>query len=459
MVEKAHRLIISKLYNLQTINPIRRLLFLLIICLNILLITPVKAQSFITDDETESLLEKVVRPIFKAANIPFNSEKILILNDESLNAFVTDGNYLVIHSGTLINTADINELSGVLAHEAGHIAGGHIVRQKLQLDKMSALSVVSLIAAGAAAAASGRGDAAMAVMLGSQSSLFNAMNAYQMQEERSADESAVKYLAKLGQSPEGLKNFMKKTEQKNRLSGYDDFPYFRTHPLSSERINFFNQAVKNSKGTTVSPYDDEFKMIKAKISAFLLEPSRAWRLYPLQRTENDALYAHAILYYRQSDINKALQTLEKLLAKEPQNPFFHELKGQFLFESGRLPEAVESYTQALRLRNSPEIALGWAQAALEAPHDKAVLGQIINTLNKITIKEYNAVAWLLLARAYEENGQKAHALYASARYNTGLGNFEAAAKQLTQAEKNSPSPELKLKIADLKDFIGKKQKD
>ena len=216
MVEKTHRLKLISENNLRTIPIIRRLLLCFISVTLMCFSSISKAQNFISDDETETLLHKIIQPIFKAANIPFIPEKILILNDDTLNAFVTDGNYLVIYTGTITEATSVNELSGILAHEAGHIAGGHIVRQKLELDKMNTISIASLIAAGAAAAASGSGDAAMAVMLGSQSSIFNAMTHYQMQEERSADESAVTYIPKIGKTPQGLKDFMKKIEKKNR---------------------------------------------------------------------------------------------------------------------------------------------------------------------------------------------------------------------------------------------------
>lgn len=193
----------------------------------------------ISDDETESLLRRITEPVFNAAGIAFNPDKLYIVSDPTLNAFVSDGNYLFIHTGTLINADNVNQLSGIIAHESGHIAGGHIVRQKLQISKLQTLSVASLIAAGAAAAASGRGDAALAVMLGSQSSLLNSLTSYQVQEERSADESAVQYLRKLGQSPAGLSAFIKKIRDSNRLNGYEEIPYFRTHPMSIERLNFF----------------------------------------------------------------------------------------------------------------------------------------------------------------------------------------------------------------------------
>ena len=242
MVEKINRLIVF--VKIRQILTICRHFTLPVLIFSFCILSfNATALSFISDDESESLVQNIVKPIFQTADIAFNPNKILIANDSTLNAFVSDGNYLVIHSGTLMNADNVNELNGILAHEAGHIAGGHIVRQKIRIGQAQIASVASLIAAGAAAAASGNAEAALAVMLGSQSSLLNSMTAYQMQEERSADESAVKYLKQLNQSSLGLKNFMQKSARTNRLNGYYDIPYFRTHPLNSERVAFFNQAV------------------------------------------------------------------------------------------------------------------------------------------------------------------------------------------------------------------------
>ena len=177
MVEKAHRLIKKNILKL----------FVGYILATVLVFDCLAKQSpsLISDDETHTFLVNIIRPLFNAAGVTFDKNKIYIINDNSLNAFVSNGNYLFVHTGTLINADNVNELSGILAHETGHIAGGHIARQKLRIEQLQTLSVASLVAAGAAAAASGRGDAALAVMLGSQSSLLNAMSAYQMQEERS----------------------------------------------------------------------------------------------------------------------------------------------------------------------------------------------------------------------------------------------------------------------------------
>ena len=183
--------------------------------------------SIISDEETEQYLASVIRPLFQQAGVPFNRNKIYIVNDNSLNAFVGDGNNLFVHSGTLIKADSSDQISGVLAHETGHITGGHILRQKIKSQAMQEASLASVIVAGAAAAASGRGDVAMAVMMGSQSSLLSNYMAYRVEEERSADEAAVKLLSKEQISPQGLMNFMKKIQKQNMLNGIEESNYFR----------------------------------------------------------------------------------------------------------------------------------------------------------------------------------------------------------------------------------------
>lgn len=413
--------------------------------------------SLISDDETQTFLAKLIHPIFNVAGINFDKNKIYIINDNSLNAFVSDGNYMFIHTGTLINADNVNQLNGILAHETGHIAGGHIARQKLRIEQLQGLSVASLVAAGAAAVATGRGDAALAVMLGSQSSLINAMTAYQMQEERSADESAVKYLTEIKQSPAGLKNFMKKIQFVNRLEGYKENSYFRTHPLSIEREEFFKQALQKNTYSDVSPYDDEFKLIKAKLSAFLLPVERAKNLYPDNDNSTAGRYANAIIEYKKNNFKTSIKILDELINKYPTNPYFYELKGQFLFESSQINDALKAYETALKLKpKSQEIMLSWAHTALEAPHDKNQLKNIIATLNKVQLSVPSTTAWMLLARAYAENNQKAQSLYASAQYSVAMKNYKTAKKQIEEAYKTAPE-QLKLKLSDLKNIISQKE--
>ena len=155
-----------------------------------------QAISLISDEETELLLQKITAPIFKAAGLPYNRNKVFIVNDNTLNAFVSDGNYLFINTGTIVAADDAEELSGVIAHETGHITGGHIITQKIKAQEMQRVSLASMILAGGAAAASGDGNVAMAVALGSQSSMMTNYFRYRTEQERSADESAVTFLKK-----------------------------------------------------------------------------------------------------------------------------------------------------------------------------------------------------------------------------------------------------------------------
>ena len=408
------------------------------------------ALSLISDDETETFLHKIIRPIFNAAVITFNPQKVFILNDNSLNAFVSDGNYLFIHTGTLINADNVNELNGIIAHETGHIAGGHIVRQKLQINRMQSLAVASLIAAGAAAAASGNGDAAMAVLLGSQSSLLNSMTAYQMQEERSADEAAVNLLEKTGQSPAGLRDFMKKIQQQNMLSGIEETPYFRTHPVTAERIGFMSQKAEKHPFTPNAQREKEFKMVQAKLTGFLAEPNEVFQKYPNKDNSAPARYARSIALFRQLKIKEAEQLLDSLIADEPENPYFHEMKAQIYIETGKIKPAKREYQKAYELRPGAALfQINLAQAMLEDEPSPREVKKIITLLNKSLIQKPDSYAWLMLARAYGMQEDMAYSNYASAEYSLRIGALDTAERQVKEALKANPTQSLRLKLEDL----------
>lgn len=418
--------------------------------------SPVVADniSLITDAETQDYLAQIVKPLYQAANLTFNPYSIFLVNDNSLNAFVSDGNYLFVHTGTLIEAENTNEIAGILAHETGHIMGGHIVRQKLKLEKLQYAMLGSMLVAGATALSTGRGDAAMAVLLGSQSSAFNNMLNYQMQEERSADESAVKLLQKTKQSTLGLQKFMKKIKKKNYFGGIEENTYFRTHPLTSERIAHFIEASKNNKYPANNPLDSKFSMIKAKLIAFLLPKEKVRRMYPTSNTSLPAQYAHSIVLFREGNIQQSLDGLEKLITAQPHNPYLHELKGQFLFESGSTKQSISAYQQALTLLpNNYILQISLAHAILESSASPADIQQAVNLLQKSLVTVNNAFSWELLARAYDMQNNKAAAQYATAEFNYAIGKLENAQAQLERAENSTSDKGLKLKISDLKQRI------
>lgn len=409
-----------------------------------------QTPNILIDDETETFVCNIVRPIFKVAGIRFDKNKVHLLSDSSLNAFVSDGNHLFVHTGTLMAAKNPNEISGILAHETGHIAGGHILRQKLKIQNLQTLAAVSLVAAGAFGVASGRGDAALAVALGSQGSLLNSLIAYQLGEERSADESAVKYLKALGQSPEGLRNFMKTIQKTNRLSGYEEVDYFRTHPMSAERLSFFQNSIQKNGGSTKSAYDEDFLFVQAKLTAFLLPIDRVLKKYPATDKSAPAKYAHSIVKFRQKKFNEAVLLVDELIAQFPKNPYFLQLKGQFLFESGKIEPALESYQKALALKpDSAETTILYATAAFESKNKAHLLQDVINRLVKLQNEHERAAVWQLLSRAYFEKGQLAESFDALARYNFAIGNIELAQRQVKKALESNPSASLKLRLSDL----------
>ena len=412
------------------------------------------ALSIINDEETESYLEEVLKPIYTTAGVPFNRNEIYIVNDPSLNAFVSDGNNMFIFTGTLINADNTNELSGVLAHETGHIMGGHILRQKLRWQDMQKLSLASLILASAAGIASGRGDVTAAIMLGGSSSAISGMTSYQVQEERSADEAAVSILKKLGQSPAGMAKFMKKLKVQNRLQGREETPYFRTHPLTSERISFLENATKESNGSTSSELDKKLQRIKAKLTGFLMKPSVTRTKYSPKDSSINARYANAIADLQEFKYDAALQKIDDLLKEEPDNPHFMELKGQIYMEQGKVSNARKEFSRALKIiPNSALFKYNLAQTVLEDKHTKSDLLENEKMLVSALKQLPSPYGWILLSRTYDELGKIAERQYAAAKYSFETGEAMTAKKQLLEAKNHKPDKSLSLKIEDFENQI------
>lgn len=408
------------------------------------------ALSLISDEETEVFLHQTLRPVFAAAGVTFHPEQIYIVNDNRLNAFVSDGNVMFVNIGTLTAADSQNEITGVLAHETGHIQGGHVLRQKLQAEQIQNMSLASMLMGGVAGIALGRPDVSIAAILGSQSTAVNSLLSYQISEERSADEAAVTILQKVNQSPAGMLKFMQKIRKNNRLQGIQETPWFRTHPITTERIAFLEKATRDSKAPAAGAQEKEFQRVKAKLKAYVDEPAETFKRWPKSDQSANARYARAIAYSKQANLAAALKELDRLLQTEPDNPYFYELKGQILLESGKIKPAAEAYRQALKLRpNSDAFKFALAQAILEDNPTAAELKYVIGLLNQIVVREPDSYAWLYLSRAYGMYGDLANSGYAAAEYSLRSGDLEVAEKQLTMAQKHNPSPTLALKLDDL----------
>jgi predicted Zn-dependent protease len=416
-----------------------------------------QAISIISDEETESWLADVLTPIFKSADITFNRDNIHIVKDDSLNAFVGDANHMFIHTGTILDASNTNEIEGVLAHETGHILGGHILRLKIKIKELQKASLASLIAAAGAAAVSGRGDTAIAVVLGTQSSAINAMSSYQITEERAADEAAVNLLSKQNKSIKGLKNFMEKIRATNRLEGIEETPYFRTHPITTERISFFNDKLKTESSPQNSfSMDTRLNRIKAKLFAYLSPLDKVLKKYPLTDNSINAQIAHTIYYMRLRNLNKASQYIDNLILKETENPYFWELKAQILLENLKVKEAIKTYEHALQLKPTSDLfKLSYAEALLSSTPSRKELNSLIVMLEHANRNKSYPLAYHLLGKVYSLLGDQATANYFSAEYNNAIGNYQLAQKQLNKSLQKPLRSDIKLRAEDLKQKLNK----
>ena len=415
--------------------------------------------SLISDEETEVMIQNIARPIYKAADVNFNQNNFYIVNDDSLNAFVGDGNRMFINTGTIIKAKHKDELRGVIAHETGHILGGHILRLKIKNNEMQQATLASMVLAGVAGVAAGRGDVAAAIALGSQSSLMTHYTIYRQEEERSADESAVKLLAETQKSPAGMRDFMKSIQSQNIMSGVEESPYFRTHPVTTERISFMEEAVKQSPYPQ-SQDDGDFLRVQAKLVGYLYEPSRVFARYPLSDNSIPAKYARSIIYFRQMNLQKANAELDDLIKLEPNNPYFRELRAQIYLETGQVKQAKQEYKKALDLRpNSALFQQNLAQATLEDNPTKAELENVVTVLNKSIITKPSAYSWLLLSRAYGMLDNTMYSNYAASEYSFRIGAIDVAKKQAEIVKKMNPPKNIAIKVDDMLAEIDEIEKD
>lgn len=390
---------------------------------------PAYAQSLIRDTEIEETLRAYTDPILRAANLQSSSVDLFLVNDPSLNAFVTRGQNIFVHTGLILEAETPNQLKGVLAHEAAHIAAGHLARRD-QSNRSAYGSILIAAGLGLAAILAGEGQAGAAILAGSTQFGTLDVLAHSRINEASADQAAAKYLEITGQSGVGLVEFFEKFRYQEVLSNARRYPYFRGHPLSSDRIDKLREVTAESQFADVEDTDEEafaLIMAKAKLIGFIDAPQTVFSKYPESDVSKPGRYARAVAHYRAADLKNALREIDSLIEEERENPYFHELKGQILYESGKGADAIEPMTEAVRLKPSAallEIAL--AQALIEGG-TPAEIDRSIDLLKSAIRKENtNGFAWYLLSQSYDRQGEPALARYAIAEQSFAMGNYQRA---------------------------------
>jgi predicted Zn-dependent protease len=430
--------------------PLGRLLRLMMMALilSVSLVRPAYAQddeaapSVLRDSETELLFKDVSAPLIKAAGLDPKNVQVTLLNDPEINAFVDRGQIVYIQSGLMLAADDVNQVQGVIAHELGHVAGGHSIRMQEGMRTATGITVATMIL-GALAIAAGAGDAGMGVMMAGQQAAMGKFLEFTRSQEATADASAVKTLHTAGISGKGMLDFFAKLQnQEYRIGIYSKDSYDRTHPLSSERIDALDQAFKTdpSWNKKVDPQlEARFERVKAKLQGFI-DPKQAVIKYPESNQSIPAHYARAYAYHLGGYPDKANVEADALLAKDPNDPFFLELKGQILLEGGKPREAIAPLREATaRSGKMPLIAamLGHALVATDDPKNyaeaKLVLKEAVNKDNQ------DPFAWYQLGTIYAQEGDEARAALATAERSSLENNPKLAYASAQMAMKGIPT--------------------
>jgi predicted Zn-dependent protease len=431
----------------QNLTPKRALtgkLLLQSICVMLALVLPAQqafAISLIRDAETERFIRVISEPIFISAGLNPRAVNTYLINASSINAFVTGGQNVFMHTGTLQQAETPNEVLGVMAHETGHITGGHLSGRREAFENAAAPAIVGYLL-GIGAIVAGAGDVGLALITGGQTVAQRGLLAYTRTQEASADQAALDFLERTGQSGMGLVSFFDKLADQEALSERSQDPYVRTHPLSRERIATLQNRVDQSPFRDVKDPEEwqrMLDMVKAKLHGFIDRPQVTFRRYPESDQSAPARYARAIAYYKIPNTDRAIAEIDALIADYPDNAYFQEFKGQALFESGRSAEAVEAYTAADRLLpNQPLLMVGLGQA-LVGTGDKANITRAREILERATqIERDYPTAFRILAQAYADEGNQPMAALATAEQNVASGRLPDAKQWASRAKRGLP---------------------
>lgn len=408
--------------------------------------------SIIRDAEIEHTLHAFASPLFRAAHIEPDAVRMYIINDNTLNAFVAGGQNMFINTGLILNAKTANEIVGVIAHETGHIAGGHLSRTGRALRNSSASSILSMVLGVAVGVVSGRGDVGAAIIAGGQSIAQRQFLKYSRTQEAAADHAALSYLDRTEQSSVGLLNFMERLGDQELISPERQDPYVQSHPLTRERIATVSHHMSRSpyaKTPEAPEFMSLFTRAHAKLYAFTYPFKQTLRNYPETDASIASRYARAIATFRKGKVGEAVALVDSLLAEAPNDPYFNELKGQILYEGGKPDAALRFYQLAAQLvPDSALILRDLARVQIDIKDPPQLDAAIINLDAALTIDPTTPFNWRLLAIAQGRKGDKGRSALAlgeealligkpsNARFHAGLAKtlFKEGSREWLQAE-------------------------
>ena len=421
-----------------------------------------QAASLIQDAELEDTLRRFAAPILDQAGLNPRAVRIFMVNDPAINAFVAGGSNIFVNTGLMMATRDAGMLVGVLAHETGHISGGHLIRGKQEMSGANVGLLISTVL-GAAAAIAGGGQAAMGAMAAGQNAAMKSMLAFTRTQESAADQAALRFLDGADMSATGMLEMFEVLRQKEtrQFGTYD--PYALTHPLTQDRITHIRTHVMQStiaKDKLPADFELRHARLVAKLRGFMDAPEYTLASYPTKDQSLPAHMARGVAYFRQSQLPKALAEMDAADALSPNDAYLFDLRGQILFESGRVKEAVTSYGRAIALKpDQPSLQTDYGRALL-ALEDASRLKEATKALERATSRDAdNAQAWEMLAIAYGKQSMMERSVLAQAEAAVLRNQPERALALLKRAQpKLTRDTPLALRAEDLRSLAEEQNK-
>ncbi len=414
----------------------------------------------VRDAETEAFLRDLARPVFDQAGLTPESVHFVLVQDRDINAFVAGGMNIFLYTGLLQAAKTPDELVGVIAHETGHIAGGHLVRTDEAMRNASATAILSTLAGLAAAVGSRDGAAgAAAVSIGQQVAQRTFLQ-YSRAQESAADQAALRFLQGAHFSAQGMYDFLARLQDQELLPTDQQVEFVRTHPLTRDRVEAVESALTRMPAQPVpaASFTERFARIRAKLDGFL-DPRGTLQRQGAQAVTFTDRYARAMALHQTGDTQGALSLVAGLLQEEPDNPYLHELQGQILYESGRVVEAVAPYRQAVTLSgNNDLLRVGLAQALLNTDRPADLTEAVTQLEAALNGERQSPLLWRLLATAYGRQNNLGMAAYALSEEALNRGDKPVALQQAKRAQELLPhgSPGW-IKGGDVLDSAGPKE--
>lgn len=404
-----------------------------------------RGLSIIRDAEIEQIIRDLTEPIFIAGELDINAVDTYLLNDTTINAFVMGGQNIFLNSGLLLKAENANQVIGVVSHETGHIIGGHLSRYQEGTSQMLTYTLLGVLL-GAAAMAAGSADAGMALMMGGQQIGYRKMLAYSRTQESSADQAGLSLLEKTGQSGRGLIEFFEILGDQELVPEKYRDPYAGGHPITSIRIERVRDRVQESpyfESETDPEIEEKFKRLQAKLYGYLKPLHATLVKYPVEDNSINARYARTFAYHQANDMDDSIAEIDTLINDYPENPFFHETKGQILYENGYVEESLEPYSKAVEhFPTSALLRMSYAQSLISTDDNQYLDTAIENLEFALADDPNNSFGWKQASIAYHRNDNQAMTHYATAQHFLLSGNIRGAMinakKAVDLLPKNTP---------------------